>query len=466
MIGKILAKELLEHLLSLRFQAGFVLALVLVSVSAFALSSSYERRQEEVAERHRLENELLATYGHFNRFKTVVQAMRPPSPAVVIRNVPTGIETLDSDPMVELFPPMDLTAVVAVILSLLGVVLGFDSINGEKERGTLRLMLANRVRRTDVLFAKWVAGLVLLAFVLVTALLAAAVIVLLRARVEWTAADWVAGGMNGILAFLYCSVFFTLAVSLSAVIRRSGVSVLAALLAWAVFVSVVPNISPYLAAQVVRIPSIAALERDVQYVTSEERDVIGEAAARAVWERYPMLHGLSSAERERRSKVDPEFRDYWMRYSAEWDGAWAETNRKQEEKARQMREARDAIANRQFALSRIISHASPLPPLVYGATALADTGFSSVESFKRQSAAYREVLDEYSRARLAEEQRNGRSVGYNDFLDLATRPRFQYQPAPLSARLEGALPSAGILAGWILGLLLLGVIGIQRFDVR
>ena len=45
-----------------------------------------------------------------------------------------------------------------LIFWLLAIVFGYDAICGEKERGTLRLMLSCSVPRDTVLLAKWIGG--------------------------------------------------------------------------------------------------------------------------------------------------------------------------------------------------------------------------------------------------------------------------------------------------------------------
>jgi len=122
MIKELILKELREHLLSLRFQVGFLLALVLVSAAAFVLSTAYQRDSHELFQRQRQEDAFLAKYSHLNRMGAVVRVGRPPSPIVLVRGLPrdAGVETLNANPMLELFPPVGLDSIVGVVFSLLG----------------------------------------------------------------------------------------------------------------------------------------------------------------------------------------------------------------------------------------------------------------------------------------------------------------------------------------------------------
>jgi ABC-type transport system involved in multi-copper enzyme maturation permease subunit len=471
MIKELIFKELRDHLLSLRLQVGFLLAFVLVSAAAFVLSTQYQRESNELFERRRQEDAFLAKYSHLNRLGAMVRTSRPPSPIILVRGLPraAGVETLNANPMPELFPPAGLDSIVGVVFSLLGIVLGFDALNGEKERGTLRLMLAHRVRRFAVVAGKWAGGMLVLVVALAAALLAALLIVLVRAGVHWSPDDVCSLVALGVVSLLYAAVFFSLALAFSTVASRSSVSVLASLFAWVVLVFVVPNLSPYLAAQFVRVPSIAALERDLQYITSEERDQLGEAESRKVREKYKAQYdfgGIAPAERKRRLETDPEFRRVYEQWSKEVQAVWAQVNRRQGEKADRLLEAWQARARNQFQLSRKLSYISPFPPFIFAATELSLTGFRSREQFEQQARAYDHALWNYAWARYHQEEKKNPAFDENDFLDVSTRPRFTYVPPRFSERLAETLPFAALLIAWNLAFFTAALLGFLRFDVR
>lgn len=468
MIRHLILKELHDYLLSLRFQAGFALTFVLVSAAAFVLADVHDHDLAQFHQRRQQEDAFLGEYGHFNRLMAVIDVSRQPSPAVLVRGLPQAgrAETLDGDPMAEFFPPMDLTAIAGVVLSLLAIVLGFDAVNGEKERGTLRLVLANRVRRADVLLAKWLSGMLLLTVLLASALLAAAAVVQLQADVQWRWSDAVAGAADTVIIMLYCGVFFALSLCLSTLTRASAVSALAALFAWVLFVLVIPNLAPYVAAGIARTPSVAAIERDVRFITSEERDQIGKAEERNLRARYPTVQGLSQQELARRVRSEPELAHQYEQFHEEWEGVWARVNAMQSEKADRLLENWRRAVDRQFHLSRTLSYVSPFPPMLYASMALADTGFESSHALERQAQAYRTGLREYAQTRFAEARRANPTLGWNDFLDVSKRPRFTYAPVPLPERVETALAQAAWLLGWNALFFGLAVVGMLRFDVR
>ena len=257
-------------------------------------------------------------------------------------------------------------------------------------------------------------------------------------------------------------------------------SVLASVFVWVLLVLVVPNVSPYLAAQLVRTPSLAALERDIRFMTDEQRDQIVNERSEKLRQRlrdevnsgrygfqvHWSLADPAPEEVKKRLGVDPEFRRRYEQIRDKIQAVVHQVNQEQQAKAERMYENYKAIAEHQFRLSRAISCASPLPPLVYALSELGYSGFAADKQYSRQAEAYWTGLQEYLQRRYKEEQRRNPSFSINDFLDVSTRPRFEYRPPRFAERMSEALPYLVMLGGWNLLLLAGATLGFQRFDVR
>ncbi len=472
MFEVLFVKEVRDHLLSLRVAIGLALGILLVAASAFVLSSIHHSRQREMAENQQRQEQLLSQYAHTNRIWSFLRSTtRPPAPFVLVRGLDQedGAETFMANPMPELFPVVDLAWSVAIVFSLFAIVIGFDAFNGEKERGTLRLVLANRVSRFEVAAAKWTAGAFVLTVALTAALLVGVLIVQVRANTSWNADEWLSMLFLGVLSAVYSWVFFSAAFAASAIFSSSSVSVLASLFSWILLALVIPDASPYVAAQIVPLSSRAALERDLQFMLSEERDEIGRRRADEVRKKYVStlpLDGLSESEIQTRIQSDPAFKRLYAQRAQEIDQVWRDVNQEQQAKASRLTDARNARARRQFELSRRLSLVSPLPAYLYAATELSATGFGTWEEFDRQIRHWRQSMGDYVASRYQAEKRADPTFDSNDFIDVSTRPRFRFQFPSFIERFEASAGYGGELVLWVILLLGVALARFHRFDVR
>ncbi|MER3452572.1 MAG: ABC transporter permease [Acidimicrobiia bacterium] len=124
---------------------------------------------------------------------------------------------------------------VGFLSPLLGIAFGFDAINTERSQRTLPRLLAQPIRRDDVLIGKFVAGLGAIALTL--GVLAAVVVGLgiFRLGVTPDATQIARLVAYLVVAVLYVGVWLALAIFASVLVRRAATSALIAIAAWIVF---------------------------------------------------------------------------------------------------------------------------------------------------------------------------------------------------------------------------------------
>lgn len=150
------------------------------------------------------------------------------------------------DPMRSRFAAVDLGTIGVGVLSLVAILLSYDAVAGEKERGTLKLLLVNPLSRTHVLLGKYGGAMASLLAPLGAALLLALVAVTVSG-VRFQPSDY--GRLVLILVFLVLLVsFFVLAgIAVSAMTHRSAVAILALAILWLVLVSGAGSIATFTA---------------------------------------------------------------------------------------------------------------------------------------------------------------------------------------------------------------------------
>jgi len=294
MLLTIVRKEVVSHVLSLRFGVTFILFILLVFTSIYVTTEEHKRdkdqffaRQRESAERMK---EIMEEEDARNRLRRlvrwegrtdpspvpalscVVQGLRPIMPVAVTTTASDSDSTgrgLERNPLVGMFRIPDLLYVVSVVLSLLAILFAFDSVSGERESGTLRLMLSNAVPRDSILLGKWLGGYVVLIVPFLIAAAGGFGYAWWRGALELTSQNAQRLGVLLLVACLYTSVFFTLSLFVSTLTRRSVTSLFICLFTWVLLVLVIPNLAPVVAKIAVLVPSVEKINAEKRAVDAE-----------------------------------------------------------------------------------------------------------------------------------------------------------------------------------------------------
>ena len=136
---------------------------------------------------------------------------------------------------------VDWAFIIGYILSLIAVLFTFDAISGERERGTLRLMLANSVPRHTVLIGKFLGALISISIPFALAVLVNLLLISTANTVHLSTEAWGRLGIIFFLALLYTSLFVALGLLISTRAQRSSVSLMILLLTWVTFVVFMPS---------------------------------------------------------------------------------------------------------------------------------------------------------------------------------------------------------------------------------
>ena len=131
--------------------------------------------------------------------------------------------------------------IVGYVLSLIALLFTFDSISGERERGTLRLILANPMPRHTVLVGKFLGALMSIFMPFTLAVLINLFVISVSGDVHLDAEAWRRLSIIFIVAVFYAGLFIALGLLVSARVRQSAVSLVILLLTWVTFVVFIPN---------------------------------------------------------------------------------------------------------------------------------------------------------------------------------------------------------------------------------
>ena len=136
---------------------------------------------------------------------------------------------------------VDWAFIIGYVLSLIALLFTFDAISGERERGTLRLTLANSIPRHTVLIGKFLGALLSISIPFILAVLVNLLLISTANAVHLTTEAWGRLGIIFFLALLYTSLFLALGLLVSTRVQRSAVSLMILLLTWVTFVVFMPS---------------------------------------------------------------------------------------------------------------------------------------------------------------------------------------------------------------------------------
>ena len=136
---------------------------------------------------------------------------------------------------------IDWAFVIGYVLSLIALLFTFDAVSGEREHGTLRLMLANPIPRHTVLIGKFLGAFISVNIPFVIAVLMNLLVISASSAVHLGVDEWGRLGIIVGIALLYLCLFLALGLLVSARVRQSAVSLVILLLIWVSFVIFMPN---------------------------------------------------------------------------------------------------------------------------------------------------------------------------------------------------------------------------------
>ncbi|MCG7851090.1 MAG: ABC transporter permease, partial [Methanosarcinaceae archaeon] len=273
MLRDIIKKEIHEIVISPKFIYTFLLCTILILLSVAIGISNYEADVKEydksvALNKQELENRTsyieIAGYGIkvFKRpqvLRTIVNGIEADAGRGLKVAAGTDPQSIDSrnqsNPVLAVFGALDLSFIVRIVLSLLAILFTYDSITGEKERGTLRLVLSNEIPREQFILGKAIGGFLCLLTSLVVPFLLTLLILVSYPNISLSEEHWLRIGILFVQFLLYISVFFMLGMFVSSRTHRSAISFLVLLFIWVVFVTIIPKISVMVAAQLRPIPS-------------------------------------------------------------------------------------------------------------------------------------------------------------------------------------------------------------------
>jgi ABC-type transport system involved in multi-copper enzyme maturation permease subunit len=262
MIWKIAKKDCLLNLMTFKFAVGTVLCVVLMAVFMPVLVNDYEQRlkdyntdvaaNEAELRKVRVYKNITPTVYHpptvLSVFSIGLEKQLGKSAEIKLAGVSEISAVSDEgNPFLSIFPTLDVALIFKIVMSVMALLVAYDTISGEREQGTLKLILSSTIGRYQVLIGKLLAGLITLVIPTTLAFIVGLLILLFFPMVELTGLNWTRVGLMYVTSLFFISTMYNLGLLSSSLMRRSSISLVVGLFVWVIFVVVIPNGSVYLA---------------------------------------------------------------------------------------------------------------------------------------------------------------------------------------------------------------------------
>lgn len=379
------------------------------------------------------------------------------------------IHDFEGNSLMLLNKPLGLEFILGVVISLISIVLTYDSVSGKKESGLLKLIHSGSVPRWQLVLAEFSSSLLVVATSLVFVLL---VHTLLAAILSETALDLelVLLLITCLLAgVLYAGVFSALGVAVSATSRKSSTSIIKLLTLFTLAVFLIPNLAPLIGSWISPVPQEMAEEGKVNQQLEPVYQSQRQEAAKRIEQEFGLKPGFLNNLNNRNFTAD-EIKEEDLRirlnekiltvlkkiikeHNEKREYEFGKIEREIERKTRFQQQTRDGIAQ-----------VSPYTFLVFILAEVGGQNRTAADYLKDQTNKYQKEVFRP----LSSKNTEGLSEieGYMNMKDLSALPAFSYIPEPFENRFSRSIGHFATLCIFLLIFLILAVVAYNRYDIR
>jgi ABC-type transport system involved in multi-copper enzyme maturation permease subunit len=478
MFGNLVKSQLLENLYGVKFIITFAVCFVLVMAGTISGIAKYEAQLEN-KEKYQSDNKKeLIDSGDWRHATNVIgqKVVKPVTPLSIFSS---GLEesvgrtstVRESDfpqmedsiystaPIFAVFGDLDLTFIIKLVISLFAILFTYDLISGEKERGTLKLCLANSVPRNTFILGKSLGSFISMLIPLVIPMAFALLMMLLIGDISFTADHWLRIFWILLGYILYMMAFFSVGLFVSTITKSSATSFLILLFFWVMIVLIVPKGAMLMANQFYPVPDVNE--------TQEELRTLKENFNRDITQALMRIYEQQQAGQQRSKMKRTDWAALWEEVRNDLE---PEYYRQSVAKVNDFRLKQSNLTNLAINFSRI----SPASAVTYIGMNMAGTGYASQEKFLAQLMSHRTFFIEYVRAKQKEEElddpntasgRNQKNSS-NAELPLSDLPTMTFNQISMAASVELILPDLLSMALISIIFYLLAFVMFLRYDVR
>lgn len=404
MLTHLIKKEFLDSLLNKRFMALAIFSIVLMPLSAFinykyydARKASYDNQIGQFLEDNDSQDAAMRAYRSPVILSSLARGTEPYMPIFFqFQSTSTGgLEDITTPGNIEArefsvlstFGSFDFLFLVQVVFSLLAILLAFDMIAGEKERGTLKAVLANKVPRDSFILGKFIGGFaVLWVTFLIGFLLLYLVLTLFNSQFLSSVTL-----PRTLLIFgfstLFLAGFYGIGLMVSTFCHSTRTAIVVLLVLWVVMQLVIPKAGEMIAAVVQPVRSEYDVQVERQRIIEEEVGAMQEKAGEIFSEQSgkTTLQDAFQALRESEGWVE--------QFKVEYQELFRDSKKTQMDRLNAVSMAWEREKEDQRSLGNSIALVSPAAALTFLISDAAGTGDLAYKQYREAVVNQYQIVD-------------------------------------------------------------------------
>ena len=434
MLITLIQKEIMHHVLSVRFVALLLMCVLLIPLNLHINYHHYLKRQINYQEQETFKDEntlkdensqepaglsfqftTKATDPNFevsklilkptplSVFATGLESALPSYLGMTRNGVTRGEAALSTAPIAFLLGHIDFVFVVSTVFSLLALLFTFDAVAGEREAGTLRINLANALPRDVFLWSKLIGGY----FVFILPFLISLIIGLLV--LVWQGFPLAEPDIFPrvlclvFVSLLYIAVFFAMGAVISIYFDSSKTALIVAFTIWAFAVLILPRVG-FLAAQIVAPTSTAeSVYREKTARRAELRASLEAERSKMMSEVFSEMMRESNAMQESKPAVIGIDSKHFDKVNEKMIPLEEEARLKYRDLATQLDRRYQRERKHQDEIGINFSRITPTASFIFLATDTMQTGQTKKNTYIQTGTRYYETLDAEIFSKMSED---------------------------------------------------------------
>ena len=407
MLMTLIQKEVMHHILSVRFVALLLMCVLLIPLTLSIGYRNYQQNLVDYQEAVKLANIEEAKMNPKMELKPELEVSKlflKPTPLSVFANglgdalpsylgmtrngITQGAPVLVSDSLSYLLGHLDFLFLVGTVFSLLALLFTFDAVAGEREAGTLRVTLSNSLPRDLFLWSKLIGGYLVFVVPFLVSLLLGLLMLVWQGFPLGESEIFPRVVSLTVVSLLYIGVFFAIGTVISTYLDNSKTALIIAFTVWVFAVLITPRVG-FLAAKFIA-------------PTQTSQSVYLEKTA--------LRENFNAELEEKKAKIHQEF---WKdRQQPSFDeqiantlaGGISDVDKEvqpvEEEFRQKFKESADEIDRRykrdkarQESVGEMLSRITPTSSLIYLTTNLTQTGKTKRDNYFQAGHRYYDALD-------------------------------------------------------------------------